>query len=345
MATAQTKLDHIDLNLIIDEIGISYPTKINKSISELSIDGAIMNFSYGGLLITCFKYQNNWHTINESKLIPIPSEIFKIVEKLDDNNYYFFMVNTNELIMQPKLILLYAKQKKTHQLINAVCDTHLYKGVWEIPTESKIYFSCIDELLLHLECVSDKNVLTKKLTIEGIMIQFPDNTYTILQTECYKKIYGMLPKTKNIHLGFLELYKKDKLSTFLPFYSNYSNDILHRINMAIKTLSREILNIYHATRNKKNIDTYESLSEVYKKVLYDIHGLYISYKKKHNGDELDENSSINVHNVYYYLKELDMEVTIKIFESRKMMLQNNLLDKYLDKLCIYLITQTKLMGI
>lgn len=335
MATVQTKLDRLDLNLIINEIGIRYPTKINKSVSELHLDGAIINFSYGGLLITCFKYENSWYTINGFNLVPISPEILKIVEKLDDNNYYLFMVNATELIIQPKLILLYAKQKKTHQLVNIELD---------IPIESKIYFSCVDELLLYLERVSDKNVLTKKLTIEGVMIQFPDDTYTILQTECYKKIYGMYPKTKNIHLGFLELYKKDKLSTFLPFYSNYSNDILHRINMAIKTLSREILNIYHVTRNKKNIDTYESLSDVYKKVLYDIHGLYISYKKKNNDDELDENSSINVHNVYYYIKELDMETTIKIFESRKIMLQNNLLDKYLDKLCIYLITQTKLMG-
>ena len=92
----------------------------------------------------------------------------------------------------------------------------------------------------------------------------------------------------------------------LPFITNYHYDVVKRINYAFKTITREILNIYHNTRKKKNPFLYESLKESYKKVIYGLHGIYINNKKLFQEENNEDNKfkSITIHNVYYYIKNL-----------------------------------------
>ena len=72
-----------------------------------------------------------------------------------------------------------------------------------------------------------------------------------LQTEMYQKISKIKPNNSNIYQCYLELYQKDKLQFYLPFVTKYYYDIIKRINNSMRTLSKEILNIYHVTRKKK----------------------------------------------------------------------------------------------
>lgn len=256
---------------------LKHPTQIYKKITDEDILNKItvITQTYGGSLITLFNHKNVWFAIKDNKFISIPGEFVQFMDEFDTNNYYLFLLNDNELInYYQKTILLSIKQK--YNFSDVKYENYLSK----IYYHQKIHFSCTDELSMFLESMSNKNYMTKKLTIEGVLIRLTDDIYVIMQTACYKQITLLKPQTNNIHVGFLEMYQRDKLSSFLPFYSNYSNDILHRINMSMKTLSKEILNIYHLTRNKKNMQLYELLPDIYKKAIYDIHGLYISYKKK-----------------------------------------------------------------
>ena len=117
--------------------------------------------------------------------------------------------------------------------------------------------------------------------------------------------------------------------------------------MSMKTISREILNIYHTTRKKKHQELYKQLPESYKKILYGLHGVYINSKKKEiinrKPIEYDETKSITVHDVYYYVKELTSYQLIELFKERIQLLKNNNFEETMNHSCIYTLTQTKLM--
>lgn len=57
----------------------------------------------------------------------------------------------------------------------------------------------------------------------------------------------------------------------------------------------------------------------------------------------DECSSINVHNVYYYLKDMSIDQLIELFNQRQHLIDNALFDNLMEKTCIYIKTQTMLM--
>ena len=72
-------------------------------------------------------------------------------------------------------------------------------------------------------------------------------------TKLYNKIHSYFVSNKNIHQIHLKLYQLNKCNEILPYITNNYIDIVRRINLSIKTLSREMLNIYFLTRNKQNI--------------------------------------------------------------------------------------------
>jgi len=109
-------------------------------------------------------------------------------------------------------------------------------------------------------------------------------------------------------------------------------------------MSREILDIYHMTRNKKNSEIYNFLSQSYRQILYQLHSDYIDQKNgttiefkesikgfmKNETDNfiLDHHNiadnnffdtdkiSISVDNVYTKLKNLDTSLLIDLFKDR-----------------------------
>ena len=68
-----------------------------------------------------------------------------------------------------------------------------------------------------------------------------------------------------VHIGYLQLYQKDLLLNYLPFESDYSVDILKRINISLKTISEEILNLYYFINNSNNI--FDILPDIYIKII------------------------------------------------------------------------------
>ncbi|AYV84891.1 MAG: RNA ligase [Hyperionvirus sp.] len=211
------------------------------------------------------------------------------------------------------------------------------------------HFSCFKELDATLEKISYDNAVYKRISTEGFLIKHNVNGNLLkLQTEIYTQISKLKPLRQNSYQVFLELYQVDKLNDILPYVSKYSNEIIHRINMSMRTVSREILNIYHTTRKKKNGDLYDALTDQYKKTLYGIHGLYIKGRKKDfvNGKEIEgkDTRSITVHDIYYYVKNLTPEQLRQLYFDRMELMKNAMIIPYLNLNCIYTLTQTRLMS-
>lgn len=208
--------------------------------------------------------------------------------------------------------------------------------------DNKMYFSCYDELCMFVECT---NIVNEQI---GILIMHKNddriNLYK-MYNNTYQKLVDLTSSIRfktNINSFYIELYQQNNLTLFLPHYTKFSNDILFRVNSSFKTLSNNILNLYHATRNKKNMDIYNNLTDSYKKILFNIHGQYMINK---NNDELEISSkSITVHDIYYLLKTIGTELLITLYKDTLILKNKNInIDKIMNIKCIHMLTQINLM--
>jgi len=171
-------------------------------------------------------------------------------------------------------------------------------------TDNRIYMSCMDELIVRLEESDILNSKSKKLIHRGFIMKIKiddfEPVHIAYDTHSYKKIMALVPKGLNLHEVHLRLYQIDKLNSFLQTFNDSYTDIVKRINVSMSTMSREILDIYHMTRKKKNSDLYNALPSSYKHILYLLHSDYINQKndiEKPGYDSLDyQNNHHNNHN-------------------------------------------------
>lgn len=313
----------------------------------------------------------------DSKLLNIFKKQFNVENfddvKLNKNYVYHFVVkygNTfkthpNAEYIAPMYLSsicnkLYAICNNEKTLLKTDDETiNEYLKNLNINEEKKYYFSCYDELELSLDSIGSNDVLNKVLSCGGYLLKITNKSktqisYFILKTEIYKYVYDMLPKHKNKYIGYLELYQKNKLGDVLSFLHKYPASVIKRTNASFKILSREILNIYHLTRQKQNTSMYDALPSNYKKILYTLHNIYVSKKygdinmlnELQNNDLLKERTSISVDIVYALIKSFHIDDLVKLFMNRKIMWEmnneNNLFEKILiDNIDI--ITQIQLM--
>ena len=47
---------------------------------------------------------------------------------------------------------------------------------------------------------------------------------SIVHLRIYEKLIKLKPNNSNIHQSYLELFQKDKLNDFLPYFSKYNNN-------------------------------------------------------------------------------------------------------------------------
>lgn len=206
-------------------------------------------------------------------------------------------------------------------------------------------FASLDELNNSLQQVNKLDMMYQKVTMEGYVLKYytgelhnsPFVTLKI-QTPIYSTLIGLKPNNSNIHQCFLELYQKDKLNEFLPYFTRYGNETTKRIHLSMQNMAKEVLDLYHMTRNKNNVVVYKALPEQYKKVLYSLHGLYIELKK--NSDK--PQTSINVFNVYNFLKKMESNDLRQLYYDRISMIDSDV-HTFLNRNCIHTITQSTLM--
>jgi hypothetical protein len=311
-------------------------------------------------------FHNNWHiatekSLNASETYGTSSKSVRDYfidtgkcdfNKLDKDCCYYFVILHNKL----KHIVQYShlgQEYKELVLIDVrrvgperAADVDKMKEYPEFIKPIIYHFSCFDELEATMDKITYDNAVYKRISTPGFIIRHGDISLK-LQTEIYRQIYRLKPLEQNNYQVFLELYQHDKLNEVLPYVSKYSNDIIHRINMSMKTLSREILNIYHTTRKRKNSDIYDTLPDSYKKLLYGIHGLYIKGRKKDfvNGREVEgrDTKSITIHDIYYHLKNLSPAQLRQIYLDRNELMKNHTIIPQLNLTCIYTLTQSRLL--
>jgi hypothetical protein len=214
----------------------------------------------------------------------------------------------------------------------------------------RIYFSCLDQLDLYLEEMNNINTRNKKLYNRGLIVKVyvnnSDPIYILYDTYTYGRLKDMIPNDMTKHQTHLYLYQKDKLNNVLQYIEESDNAalIVTRINLAIVTLGREILDIYHYTRNKENPKLFSLLSHAYRDLMHNLHGQFINkkstrvnnqynnqynnYKKNHSyhkfGSDIGK-ISITTENVYTTLKTMDTMSLVRLFLDR------DILKEYIDK--------------
>jgi hypothetical protein len=205
-------------------------------------------FIYEDIKYYCMKYKINKYE---------DSIINQIVPNIFDN------INNNiihKIIISQRLKHIISYDEEFNLVNNKSYDT----------CSNQIHFSCYDELdYEHNENIKNMEI-QKKLFNNGYII-ICNNIKYLLPNKIYEKVSNLLPKYNNINKIYLDLYKSDNLNFVINYLSSYPSDIIKRINLSLKTISKEYLNIYHMTRKKSHPEIYEKLDENNKKILYDFH--------------------------------------------------------------------------
>jgi hypothetical protein len=284
---------------------------IIKNINDCNIyeniGDIIYNVKYNDKTYIVYKYNTIYKIYNIENVYFKNLFINYINNNDDDNNY----VKKMSLINVKYNKILYYKNNDVYE------DILNYK-------EKKVHFSCIDELIFDLEKISNIFETKKKISSNGYIIEYDNNDY-IINYNIYQKIIDIMPKYSNINKCYIELYKNDNLNFMISFMTIYCHDILNRVNLSIKNISKELLNIYHFTRKQQNKDLNDILTNTYRLLIDDLHKIFL-YSKKYDetyNNEKDFIDKISLNNdiVYKYIKTINDDLLIKLYIDRDIVLE------------------------
>lgn len=205
------------------------------------------------------------------------------------------------------------------------------------PREFK--FNNLQHVIDSLDMISKNDEITHSISMEGFIIEYMHEgllTILKLQTKVYEYIASVKPNISNIDAMFLELYQKNLLVNVAPYFTPNSRDVVVRVHNAMRTVSEELLSIYHLTRSHKNEALYERLPSSFKNILYMVHGVYLEKKtreqeKKALVPEIDEMNnlkehiSITINDIYECLKKMESYWLRKLFIDRLELLEDSIM--------------------
>lgn len=367
-------LEKFTLRPIVTQFNrILYNSESLEFLKDKNWNHVTVQKCYEGTLIVLFNYNDKWYITTRRCLNADTSswirnksyqEMFNeamegkfTYDELNKNYCYHFVL----VHYKNKNIVSYNNLGKEYRELFHILTTEKYNlnEIKYIINDKVKYveeekFNNIEDLLIELNKQNDLDKNYQKITMEGYVLRYyngeihtgPFKTLK-LQTNIYESVMKIKPNNSNIYQCFLELYQKNQLNDFLPYFTKYGNEVIKRIHVSMQNLSKETLDLYHLTRKKGNSDLYNELSEQYKKTLYGLHGLYIKNRKQDfdNGTDnkkLGSSRSINVFDVYYYLKQLPSNELRQLFYDRTNMINNSKFN-FLNKLCINTMTQCTLM--
>ncbi len=238
-----------------------------------------------------FLFSNNIYEFNSTNHSILFEHLGQHIDKLDiDQCYHIVLVDVRlRKLITPVCDMNYVVLIKTTEKYTL---NESYSNPYDFfVTDHRIYLSCMDELIVRIEELDVKNSRNKKLIHRGFLLKIHTDVFEPMNiaydTHSYKKIMTLVPKGLSLHEVHLKLYQTDKLCSFLQTINDSYTDIVKRINISMSTMSREILDIYHMTRKKKNSNLYNILPPSYKHILYQLHSDYII--QKNDSDKIIEN--------------------------------------------------------
>jgi len=282
--------------------------------------------------------------------------------------YHFVLVHhkNSVLVEQPdkhyELYHIMTTEKYTLKEVDVKINNQVHRTVDES-------IKSLNDMTTRLDALNKYDTSRKRISSEGFIVRYYTGEllnspfYTLkFQSNIYKNLMKLKPNNSNLYQCFLGLYQEDKLFEFLPYFPN-SGNVLTRINTSMRTVTKELFDIYHLTRARKAVELYEELPESYKRCLYGIHGIYLANKNKtittgESESEPEQGQTpqqsnpnpnpnpnpikINVKVIYSYLKQLPLRELVKIYNDRL-----ELLDKqrfsFMNTGCIETMTMTSLM--
>lgn len=178
------------------------------------------------------------------------------------------------------------------------------------------------------------------ITSEGLIVKITNtlnNKIEVLkfQTNSYQIMSLLNPNTKNIYMGFVELYQNDLLKKHLEYFPgnvkiNNTYDTIGIIDASFKVLTSELFEIFRylydlKNCSHKNSDFYKILPSEYTVVLYKIRGIYYKKKEKYIKNKIDSivmdntyNYSLKIFDIYNLLKKkYDIKDIMNLFKARQ----------------------------
>ena len=364
--------DKVLMQPIASQYGkIIYNEEAVDLLAKVDWNRVVVEPCYEGTTILVFNHDDTWYVTtrrcldaNESSWIKRKSyrEMFNETMEgkftFDDLNpdycYHFVLLHylNRNIVTYSEFGNMYKEIIHTLTTRKYTCQEVHCKVSEQSRCIQRINFGNLNQLLDEVEELSKADDERKQVTTEGFIVRVyegdvENSPFQVMkiQSELYQMLLKMKPNNSNIHQSYLELYQRDKLREFILYFRNGKGDIIKRINMAMRQFATEILNMYHGTRKKKNPEVYADLMDNYRKVLYELHGVYIENKKYSPEDGEGKSSSITVHDVYFYLKNLSPEKLRQLFLERWSMLQRNDCKSniFMDKGNIHINIQTLLM--
>lgn len=332
--------------------------------NEIEFDNSVVSVynNYIGSYMILFYHEVMWYFMFSGNIYPFTNDNHPIlyqhlrhsIDKLDKKYCYHIILVDSRLcklinIIVDKNYVLLVKMSEKETLIDHYDNPYTF-----FVTNKRIYMSCMDDLLYCLDELDNKNVSHKKLLYRGYIVKIKvdsfEELYVSYNTKTYDYVLSMIPKGLKPHEVYLKLYQDNKLNHYLSFFSNSYDDIIKRINTSMVTMSREILEIYHMTRKKRNTNLYKLLPQSYRQILCHLHTRYISRKCSINDtdDFFDPRMSISVDNVYDKLKVYDTLSLVQLYKDRDVLINsiNQSSDIIVNpiKYCTNTKIQSKLLG-
>ena len=364
------------LNIVASQFNrIIYNNDAKDFLKTIDWKHVYIEKCYEGTVLMVYNHNNKWYIstrrcIDASESTWVKNKSYKemfdeaIQEKfslseLNKNYCYYFtlvhhknknIINYSNLgygNLYKDIIHIMTTEKYTLNEIDVTINNKVQKP-------ETVEFNSLLELLNKLNEINKDNETKKLITTEGYVLRYyfgdiKSSRFIVLklQTQIYQTLTKIKPNNNNMHQNYLELYQVDKLCDYLPYFTKYNNDIIKRIHLSMRTMAKELLDIYHNTRQKKNPEIYKHLRDQYKKILYGLHGLFIKYRKK-EFDEEDENGekilrSITVHDVYYFLKSIPPSQLRQLFYERIFLINEPAISNLFNKNCLDITTLSTLM--
>lgn len=268
------------------------------------------------------------------------------------------------------IVHIMTKDKKTHQDIDIYsenqwngdpkfvipcklsCDDNKYKNLKKfIDSEESINIPHNYNDFQNLDINNMNDSFDLPITSEGLIVKIIDsnNNKTNLlkfQTNSYQIMSLLNPNTKNIYMGFVELYKKDLLKQHLDYFPgnvkiNNIYDTIGIIDASFKVLTSELFEIFRylydlKNCSHKNSDFYKILPSEYTVVLYKIRGIYYKKKEKYIKNKIDSivmdntyNYSLKIFDIYNLLKKsYEIREIMNLFKARQIFISTYSKTKY-----------------
>lgn len=300
--------------------------------------------------VCMFYFEENWYVVHSGGLSLVNSETNDVIarilsstislDKLDIRLSYHLLVRHTSL---RKLGMAFESYDRATVTKLWMCDglRVIRIGMDDIEEEKSITFSCMDELLTALDVLNYNDMTAKRITYGGYMVKVYDKrncrySVVLLHTMIMKFVLESIPNYDNQYRNYVEMYQLNVLNDVLPYIHKYSVDVIKRINVSFRTLAKEVVNLYHLTRKKQNIGLYDRLTQSFRKILYDLHKIYVGdggekrSKRKESqvsceewehersrDDDIYDKKSISVEIVYNHLKKMKSHELIQMFFDRK----------------------------